>query len=186
MIHRLPLALLVATAAALPAHAQPIDAQPIPGYDEREQAQPDGPDDRYESAGARNNDDPRDAAPPRRPQGADQGSQQGWVQPPPYGRRGQVDEGTPDDAAHRADRAYTASLNRRTWPGRNAAARSASGATNGYAAEHARYQDELADHARAVQDYQAEQARYADRIARWRARANACEAGNPDACDGPE
>ena len=90
------------------------------------------------------------------------------------------------DAAHRADRAYTASLNQRSWPGRNANPHGTSDAANAYSAEHARYQAELADHARAMRNYQAEQARYADRIARWRARADACEHGDPDACEGPE
>ena len=35
-----------------------------------------------------------------------------WSEPAPYAREGQVDEGTANDAAHRADRAYTAYLNK--------------------------------------------------------------------------
>lgn len=119
-------------------------------------------------------------APSSRPQPA---PADGWKTPKPYARPDQVDQGSPDDAAHRADRARTASLNRRQWRGYNAAP--AANSSEGYAAEHARYQAELAAHARDMQRYQADQADYQQRMADWRQQSGEC-ARNAYACGGSD
>ncbi len=103
-----------------------------------------------------------------------------WVTPKPYARRDQVDQGNPNDDAHRADRAYTADLNRYA----NARTRSHVANRTAYARGDAEYQAELREHDRAVQQYQAERAQYAEQLARWRARTNACESGYYGACGG--
>lgn len=96
----------------------------------------------------------------------------GWKTPRPYERPDQVDQGSPNDAAHRADRARTASLNRRTWLGYNAAP--TPGSSGGYAAQHAQYQASLAAHAQDMQRYRADQADYPQRMANWRQQSDAC------------
>lgn len=152
---------LIATATLSgAAHAQ--SGRPMPAYDDGEPPQAGGYYDSYGTADARED--------------ADRSASSHWVTPRPYARADQVDEGTPNDAAHRADRAYTAELNR------NANSRSGrrSGASSG---EQARYQADLAAHDRAMDDYRAARQRYARRMADWRARADACEAGNIDACE---
>ena len=89
-------------------------------------------------------------------------------------------------AAHAQTRPMrTADLNRRAGTARPKPIGDSQG-RNAYDRQSAQYRAELADHARAMQDYSQERARYADRIASWRARANACEAGNVEACQGPE
>jgi len=108
----------------------------------------------------------------------------GWKTPKPYARQDQVDQGSPDDATHRADRARTASLNRRPWRGYNGA--QTSGASGGsYAAEHAQYQAALAAHAQDMQRYQADQAQYQQRMTNWRQQSDAC-ARDAYACGGPD
>ncbi|WBO20870.1 hypothetical protein [Sphingomonas abietis] len=99
----------------------------------------------------------------------------------PYARQDQVDQGSPNDAAHRADRARTAALNRQIRSGYNNVPRASSGGS--YAADHARYQAELARHAQDMARYQDRQADYAQRIADWQARTYACEQGDASACD---
>jgi hypothetical protein len=81
-------------------------------------------------------------------------------------------QGNPDDAAHRADRAQTAELNRRPWRGYNAAP--TTNPSNGYAADHARYRAQLAAHAQDVQRYRADEAQYEQRLANWRQQTEAC------------
>lgn len=160
-------ALIATVALAGAAHAQ--TGRPMPSYDDGQPPQAGGYYDSYGSADARDQ--------------AEEGGGAGqWVAPRPYARADQVEEGTPNDAAHRADRAYTAQLNH------NANTRSAgsTGARSGaYSSEQAQYQAELAAHDRAMDDYRYARQRYAQRIANWRARADACEAGNLNACDGP-
>jgi hypothetical protein len=147
----------------------------MPAYqDDESYGQPTASDDRADSRDAR-----REAGYPGnygdpKPRGADrQDDHADDADVPPSGY-------SSEDAAHRADRLRTAELNHRanTRPADTASpdARSA------YARQSAQYRAELADHARAVQDYSDDRARYADRIARWRARANACEAGDIEAC----
>jgi hypothetical protein len=170
---------LIATAALTGmAHAQ--SGRPMPSYDDGEPPQAGGYYDSYGSADARGDEDDRAAresedhsqfAPVRTSQ---------WQTPRPYARADQVDEGTPNDAAHRADRAYTAQLNRNA---NTRSARSSGTRSNAYGREQAQYQAELADHDRAMADYRYARQRYAQRIANWRARADACEAGNIDACE---
>lgn len=105
----------------------------------------------------------------------------GWKTPKPYARPDQVDQGQPGDAAHRADRARTATLNRRPWRGYNA---QPAGAPSGsYAGEHAQYQAALAAHAQDMQRYQADQAEYQRRMASWRQQTDAC-ARDAYACGG--
>jgi hypothetical protein len=157
---------LIATAALSgAAHAQ--SGRPMPSYDDGQPPQAGGYYDSYGSADAREEAEDN----------ADQGR---WVTPRPYARADQVDEGTPNDAAHRADRAYTAQLNRNAnaRSGRTGAPRSGA-----YSGEQAQYQAKLAAHDRAMDDYRYARQRYAQRIANWRARADACEAGNIDACE---
>jgi hypothetical protein len=101
----------------------------------------------------------------------------GWQTPRPYARADQVDQGTPDDAAHRAD------LNRRPWRGYNASATSAA-TDNPYAAEHARYQAALAAHAQDMQRYRDDQDEYRQRIAAWHRQSDACAQGYTYACGG--
>ena len=133
--------------------------------------------DSYRSADARANGDPRDALPSPQRQ-SDPGQ---WTPLPPYARDDQVDEGHSDDEAHRRDRARTAELNHHAY-----ATRHDGPAESRHAAEEAQYRANLATHDHALQQYRDDQSRYADRIARWRARANACEAGNINACQEPE
>lgn len=197
---------LAAVALLIPAAAQAQYAPPppseraMPSYEEREDAQVDAPEERYGTADLHHDVDQTPPPPPvpqgygyqdqrYGAQGDDPARENGWQTPRPYARADQVDQGRADDAAHRADRAYTANLNQRRWPGYNAPPsppRSGSAAAAGYTQESQAYRAQLADHQRAMQDYRDDQARYADRIARWRARADACERGNPDACNGPE
>ncbi|MBA2935982.1 hypothetical protein HZF05_18025 [Sphingomonas sp. CGMCC 1.13654] len=105
----------------------------------------------------------------------------GWKTPKPYARQDQVDQGSPNDAAHRADRARTASLNRRPWQGYNGA--SMTGSSGSYAAEHAQYQAALAAHAQDMQRYQADQSDYQQHLADWRQQSDAC-ARDAYACGG--
>ncbi|WP_019832276.1 hypothetical protein [Sphingomonas sp. PR090111-T3T-6A] len=167
MTRTLFVALIATAALSGAAHAQ--SGRPMPSYDDGEPPQAGGYYDSYGTADARED--------------ADRGASSHWVTPKPYARADQVDEGTPNDAAHRADRAYTAQLNRNanTRPARSPGTRSSA-----YSREQAQYQAELAAHDRAMDDYRYARQRYAQRIANWRARADACEAGNIDACDGPE
>jgi hypothetical protein len=168
---------LIATAAlAGAAHAQ--SGRPMPSYDDGEPPQAGGYYDSYGSADARDDEDDRAARESDAPSRSGPARASQWQTPRPYARADQVDEGTPNDAAHRADRAYTAQLNR------NANTRSArNSGSSAYGREQAQYQAELADHDRALADYRYARQRYAQRIANWRARADACEAGNIDACE---
>jgi hypothetical protein len=131
---------------------------------------------------------PPDSASGRTPvQGSGSGPEpapaNGWKTPKPYARADQVDQGSADDAAHRADRARTASLNRRPWRGYNGAP---TGAPSGsYAIEHAQYQAALAAHAQDMQRYQADQAAYQQRMANWRQQSDAC-AQDAYACGGSD
>lgn len=170
---------LIATAAlAGAAHAQ--SGRPMPSYDDGEPPRAGGYYDSYGSADARADEDDGYAD-------EDQGDSQfqpvrssHWVTPKPYARADQVDEGTPNDAAHRADRAYTAELNRRA----NARSSHTTSTRSGsYARERAEYRADLARHDQAVQDYRYARERYARRVADWRARADACEAGDTYACE---
>lgn len=106
----------------------------------------------------------------------------GWKTPKPYARADQVDQGNASDAAHQADRARTASLNRRTWRGYNGAPSAYS--PNSYATEHAQYQAELAAHAQDMQRYQSDQAEYQQRMANWRRQSAACAQSDGYACGG--
>lgn len=106
----------------------------------------------------------------------------GWKTPKPYARPDQVDQGKPDDDAHRADRARTATLNRRTWRGYNGAPSTVP--SGGYAAQHAQYQAEIAAHAQDMRRYQADQAQYQQRMADWRQQTDACARGDAYACGG--
>jgi hypothetical protein len=182
---------LLAIALLLPAvaHAQPAPQRPMPSYQDGEPDQPGGYHDSYGTANMR---PPVDQTPPPPPVpdgygypgygGPEQAPADGWRTPAPYARPDQVDQGRPNDAAHRADRARTADLNRRPWRGYNAAP---GHATNGsYAGEHADYQAELARHAQDMQRYQADQAQYERRMANWRARSDACAHGDDYACGG--
>lgn len=104
--------------------------------------------------------------------GPEQVPADGWKTPKPYARPDQVDQGSPNDAAHRADRARTAALNRRPWRGYNAAP---AGVRSGsYATAHSQYQAELDAHAQDMQRYQADQAEYQQRMANWRRQSDAC------------
>jgi hypothetical protein len=104
-----------------------------------------------------------------------------WKTPKPHARPDQVDQGSPHDAAHEADRARTASLNRRPWRGYNGAP--AAGSSGSYAAEHAQYQAALAEHAQDMQRYQADQAQYEQRMVDWQQQSDAC-ARDAYACGG--
>lgn len=114
--------------------------------------------------------------------GPEQAPADGWKTPKPYARPDQVDQGTPNDAAHRADRARTAGLNRRPWRGYNASSSTAAG--NPYAAEHARYQAALAAHAQDIRRYQDDQEVYRQRMAAWHRQSEACAQGDSYACGG--
>jgi hypothetical protein len=92
----------------------------------------------------------------------------------------QPNQGNPNDAAHRADRARTADLNRRPWRGYNAAA---AGSPDDYPADQARYQSQLAAYAQDMQHYQQDQARYQQRMADWRQQTDDC-ARDAYACGG--
>jgi hypothetical protein len=160
-VNRTLLATLLAgtTLSGGAAQAQSQTAPPartMPSYDDGEARDPQGYYDREDSSDARR-DDPRAA-------------QSDYRQAPsPSG---------PDDAAHRADRARTAELNQNHYrrPDSN----------DGYAEQQAEYREQLAQHEQDVRTYQYSRSRYAARIAEWRARADACEAGNIDACEGPD
>jgi hypothetical protein len=174
-VTRTILAALLAT-AGLCGVAQ-AQSRPMPTYqDDESYGQPTASDDNASSRDARH-----DAGYPR-----------GYGDPPTVGHDGRQNDypgyadapqGS-DDEAHRADRRRTAELNQRAAarprPAVSAQTRS------DYSEQSAQYRAELADHARAMQDYNDERARYAERIAHWRARADACEAGDPAACNGPE
>lgn len=168
-------ALIVAATLAGTAHAQ--SGRPMPSYDDGERPQAGGYYDSYGSADAR--EDERAEA-----DYEDEGRSQftpvrssRWVTPKAYSRADQVDEGTPNDAAHRADRAYTAELNRR------ANTRSGSSRPSVSSYDRAQYQAELADHDRAMQDYRYARQRYAQRVSDWRARTDACQSGYAEACE---
>lgn len=100
--------------------------------------------------------------------------------PKPQARADQTNQANPDDAAHRADRARTADLNRRPWRDYNAAA---AGPANGYSADHIRYQAQLSTYAQNMQRYQQDQARYRQRMANWRQQTDDC-ARDAYACRG--
>lgn len=174
---RLLIAVLLASAAlAGTAHAQYYGGErPMPSYDDGERHDPRGYYDSYGTADAREDED----SPIDEQRMADYRERTHWVQPRPYARGDQVDEGTPNDAAHRADRAYTAELNRNA----NARSRQSSVAGSGdYARNQAHYRADLSEHARDMQAYSAAQARYADHLDDWHRRVAACEAGYYDAC----
>lgn len=77
-----------------------------------------------------------------------------WSEPAPYAREGQVDEGTANDAAHRADRAYTAYLNKRPRLGWNQPA--------------APSRRDVAQYIRSMRQHDAAEAAYARELADWR------------------
>lgn len=169
--------LLLTAGVSESAHAQ---TRPMPSYqDDESYGQPTASDDNANSRDARQDSGyPRGFGDPKL-RGADrQDDYPGYADvPPPSGQTG-------EDSAHRADRRRTAELNRRAQTQHTAAA--AGQPRSDYGQQSAQYRAELADHARAMQDYGEERARYAQRIAHWRARADACEAGNLDACQGAE
>ena len=159
---RLLIAALLASAALTgTAHAQYDGERPMPGYDDGERPDPRGYYDSYGTADARGDEQ----SPIDGQRFADTREAAHWVEPKPYARADQVDEGTPNDAAHRADRAYTAELNR------NAYARSRGNVTRGSGSS-----------ARDMQAYRAAQARYAEHLDEWHRRVAACEAGHYEAC----
>jgi hypothetical protein len=169
--------LLLASGVAGVAHAQ---TRPMPAYqDDESYGQPTVSDDQANSRDAR-----RDAGYPAgygdpKPRGADrQDSYSGYADVPPATGDGG------EDAAHRADRLRTAELNHRA--NARPSGTTSSDSRGAYARQSAQYRAELADHARALRTYDDDRARYADRIARWRAQANACEAGNLEACQRQE
>ena len=169
-------ALLLFSGVAATAHAQ---SRPMPSYqDDESYGQPTASDDNASSRDARRDSGyPAGYGDPKLRSSNRQDGYGGYADVPPADPGG-------EDAAHRADRLRTADLNRRAGarprPAGDGQSRSA------YNQQNAQYRAELADHARAMRDYSEERARYAERIADWRARANACEAGNVDACQGPE
>ncbi len=169
-------ALLASAALSGTAHAQYYGSdRPMPSYDDGERPDPRGYYDSYGTADARVEEE----SPIDEQRMAEYREAAHWVQPKPYARADQVDEGTPNDAAHRADRAYTAELNR------NANARSrqtSAGGSGNYTRNQAQYRANLSEHARDMQAYRAAQARYADHLDDWHRRVAACEAGNYDAC----
>ena len=77
-----------------------------------------------------------------------------WSEPAPYAREGQVEEGTENDAAHRADKAYTAYLNKRPRLGWNEAA--------------APSRKDVAQYTRSMRQYDQAEAEYARELADWR------------------
>lgn len=177
-------ALLASAALTGTAHAQYGGAQyggapyggdrPMPSYDDGERPDPRGYYDSYGTADTRAEEE----APIDERRMADYREAAHWVQPRPYARADQVDEGTPNDAAHRADRAYTAELNRNA----NARSRPSSGGSGTSTRDQAQYRAELSEHARYMQAYRAAQARYADHLDDWHRRVAACEAGYYNAC----
>ena len=169
-------ALLLAASGAGAAHAQ---TRQMPAYqDDESYGRPTASDDNANSRDARRETGfPAGYGDPKLRNTDRQDGYAGYNDVPPgYGG---------EDAAHRADRLRTADLNRRAGTARPKPVGDSQG-RNAYDRQSAQYRAELADHARAMQDYSQERARYADRIASWRARANACEAGNVEACQGPE
>jgi len=127
--------------------------------------------------------DPYGGPPPGSGSGPEPAPADGWKTPKPYARPDQVDQGSPNDAGHRADRARTASLNRRPWHGYNGAP--TTGPSGSYAAEHAQYQAALAAHAQDMRRYRADQADYQQRMADWRQQSDAC-ARDAYACGGSD
>jgi hypothetical protein len=173
-VPRLLLAALLASATlAGTAHAQEYAGRPMPSYDDGEPIDPRGYYDSYGTADARYDD----ASPVDEQRMADYRAANHWVQPRPYSRADQVEQGTSNDAAHRADRAYTAELNR------NAKARSRSSMPRVSGRDQTQYRADLDAHSRDMAQYRADRARYDQRIANWHSRANACEAGYYDACE---
>ena len=175
---RLLIAALLASAALTgTAHAQYGGERPMPSYDDGERQDPRGYYDSYGTADAREDED----SPVDEQRMADYRQATHWVEPKPYARADQVDEGTPNDAAHRADRAYTAELNRNAYNHslRSGSARSGS---SHYARAQAQYRADQNQHARDMQDYRAAQSRYSDHLDDWHRRVAACEAGYYDAC----
>lgn len=180
--------LLVPTTVYAQSSSPPED-RTMPTYQDDDAQWKGGYSDSYGTADLHHHVDQTPAPPPvpdgygaydAPPVGTGQG---GWQTPQPYAREDQVDQGSPNDAAHRADRARTADLNRRPHSGYNAGP--ATGGNGSYAASHAEYQAELARHARDMQAYRDQQSQYSERVARWRARADACEHGDPYACEEP-
>jgi hypothetical protein len=187
---------LLAAALLLPAaaHAQsasPPEPRPMPGYQDDEAQWRGGTEETYGTEDLHHHVD-QTPPPPPVPNGYGYGGYDepppapadGWRAPRPYARPDQVDQGNPNDAAHRADRARTATLNRRPWRGYNAAPSTGPG-SGSYADAHAQYQAELAAHAQDMQRYRAEQAQYQQRMGNWRAQSDACQQGDDDACEGP-
>lgn len=178
--------LLLPTTAAF-AQPEPPTPRPMPSYRDDDAQWRGGPHDSYGTADL---DHRIDQTPPPPPVPDEYGygepdaaPSDGWQAPQPHARGAQTDRGSPNDAAHRADRARTADLNRRPWRGYNTAP--AASSSGSYAAEHARYQAELARHAADMQQYRDEQTRYRQRMARWQDRTDACAQGDGDSCGGP-
>ncbi len=168
-------AALTGTAHAQYGHAQYDGGRPMPSYDDGERSDPRGYYDSYGTADARAEEE----APVDEQRMAEYREATHWVEPRPYARADQVDEGTPNDAAHRADRAYTAELNRNA----NARSRQTSVGGSGTSARNqAQYHADLNEHARDMQAYRTAQARYANHLDDWHRRVAACEAGYYDAC----
>jgi hypothetical protein len=181
---------LLAAALLIPAaaHAQsapPPAPRPMPSYQDSDAQWRGGTSESYGTAELHHHVD-QTPPPPPVPQGYgayDAPPQEGGQQlPQPYPRAQQVDQGSPNDAAHQADRARTANLNRQPRRGYNDMPM----VSGNYAAEHAQYQAELARHAQDMQHYENEQDRYARRMANWRAQSEACRNGDPSACESPQ
>jgi hypothetical protein len=77
-----------------------------------------------------------------------------WREPAPYAHDDQVDEGTPNDSAHRADQAYTAYLNTRPRLGWNQPASPS--------------RADATQYARNLRQYDEAEAAYARELAAWR------------------
>lgn len=162
--------------AAHAQYAQPAypSGQQSSAYDYDQSPYAGGYSDSYGSSDARQDeqDDPS-YPPPNAGQYRQAPAPQGYRGAPPPNAAPPYAED--EDDAHVADRNRTAALNRGYTQ-----------AGGSYAEQQARYQQQLDQHRQAMQEYRYARSRYADRIARWRARADACEAGNVDACQGPE
>ncbi len=150
---RLLIAALLASAAFTgTAHAQ-YGERPMPSYEDGEPRDPGGYYDSYGTADAR---DDEDTAIDEQHM-AEYREATHWVRPKPYARADQVDEGTPNDAAHRADRAYTAELNRNAY-NRSLRSGGSGGGSGNYARAQAQYRADQNQHAREMQQYRAARA----------------------------